>query len=173
MAKTNDWENIKKKMEAEKERHILKTLAITCDKLIKHACIAREYMAFTGNTLTSYSCGIYKNGRLVYVVSSGDNLRKPVHKKVKLRKRVFLKRPYEGPGRAVVGAVNVNDKSGQYTAEDFLDSYKDVPKKGFAIVMTTGTEYSEYLENVVKLNVLSNTYRKAGEILMNSIKPID
>ena len=172
MAKNKDWGNIRKKMEAETERHMLKTLAVTCDNLIEHALQEREFSGFTGNTQTSYSCGIYKNGKLIYVVSAGKELRKPVRKKIPLGKRVFLKRPYEGPPRAVKGKVKVDSQYGQYTAEDFLESYKNVPKKGFAIVMTTGTEYSEYLENLVHLNVLGETYSWAKDILMNSITPI-
>lgn len=38
--------------------------------------------------------------------------------------------------------------------------------------MTTGTEYSVYLENTRKLNVLTETYQGLKSILLDNLKPI-
>ena len=38
--------------------------------------------------------------------------------------------------------------------------------------MTTGTEYSEYLENVRNLNVLTDTSKSGKDILLKELKPM-
>ena len=51
-------------------------------------------------------------------------------------------------------------------------AYKEVPRKGFAIVMTTGTEYSVYIEQVHGLNVMTDTFQRAKSILNKNVRPI-
>lgn len=145
----------------------------TCVKLIKHAIGNKGYDSFTGNTVTSYACGIYYNGDLMGIILAADGMKKPVAKKIKKGKRLFLKRPYEGKSRAVKGTVKVDDFYGAESSEKFLESYRPIIKNGYAIVMTTGTEYSEYLENVRELNVLSDTQKDSIDILLSSITPLE
>lgn len=144
-----------------------------CVELIEDAKKSRTFSSFTGQTVTSYSCGVYVDGVLRYIAASGDGMRAPVFRKVRKGERVFLKRPYEGEARSVTGRVGVNDKSGQATAEDFLRNYK-APSNGWCVVMTTGTEYSEYLEEKFNMTVLRATaapnFVKAA--LLNHLKPI-
>ena len=78
----------------------------SCANLIDHALKEREFDGFTGNTQTSYACGIYYNGGLMGIVIAGNAMRKPVHVKVRKGERVFLRRPYEGKPRSVIGRVD-------------------------------------------------------------------
>ena len=164
MAKFDGFGEIRRNFEKIKVRHVAGMLTTTCTELIRDAVASKGYRGFTGNTQTSYSCGIYINGKLQYIVSAGDRMR---------GKRMFLALPYEGERRSVIGEVTTDNLYGQQTAEKFLKSFKGTPKKGFAIVMTTGTEYSVYLEKVMDLTVLGTTYLRAKNILFNNVKPID
>lgn len=132
----------------------------------------KGYTGFTGNTQTSYSCGLYVDGVFSYYVNQNMWSEKPVRKKVPKGVFVYLKKPYEGRARSVLGRVDVDSLYGKDSAFRFLRSYKDVPRKGFAIVMTTGTEYSLYIEKAHGLNVLTNTFQHAKSILFNNLKPI-
>ena len=80
------------------------------------------------------------------MVISGNTMRKPVRIKIRKGERVYLSNPYEGKDRTVVGKVDVSGEFGADSAADFLSSCRPFITKGFSIVMTTGTEYSEYLE---------------------------
>ena len=144
-----------------------------CADLIDHALKEREYDGFTGNTQTSYACGIYYNGGLMGMAIAGDTMRKPVHVKIRKGERVFLRRPYEGKARSVTGRVDVDGQLGMDSAADFLSSYRPFIKKGFSVVMTTGTEYSEYLENVRNLNVLTDTYQSSKGIVLRELNPME
>ena len=155
-----------------KSGYFIDKMARICYQLIDDAERERQFDGFTGNTQTSYSCGFYMNGKLAFVISSGDRLRKPIRLKIQKGKTVYLARPYEGRARSVTGKVDVDNLYGQQTSLNFLQSYKGSPKKGYAIVMTTGTEYSVYLESVHRLNVLTRTYQELKNILLDNLKPI-
>lgn len=164
--------NSKKLMKQIVSGHLYDMLAKTCDNLLEDAVTSKEYQGFTGNTQTSYSCGLYVNGVFSYYVNQKMWSEKPVRKKVPKGVFVYLKKPYEGRARGVLGRVDVDSLYGKDFAFRFLRSYKDVPRKGFAIVMTTGTEYSLYIEKAYRLNVLTNTFQHAKSILLNNLKPI-
>ena len=140
-------------------------------ELVHTALFNREYQGFTGNTQTSYTCGVFLNGKLVDVVNSGESLPKPVRHKIPFGKTVFLKIPYEGNPRARHGYVKTNRNYGSETALKFINSYK-APRKGIALVMTTGTEYSEFLEQEAGLDVLTKTFKDAPTILAKNWRPI-
>ena len=152
--------------------HIRGILAKTCDDLIDDAVRSKEYTGFTGNTQTSYSCGLYVNGAFTYYVNQRMWTENPVRKKVPKGMYVYLKRPYEGKPRGVIGRTDVDSLYGKDSAFQFLKSYNGAPTKGLAIVMTTGTEYSVYIEQVRGLNVLTDTFRNAKSILLKNMRPI-
>lgn len=133
---------------------------------------SKEYQGFTGNTQTSYSCGLYVNGRLADVIVQREFSKKPIRLKVRKGERVFLEKPYEGKPRKSIGKVDVDSLYGVESAFAFLKNYKNIPRKGFAVVATTGTEYSEYLENVRHLNVMTNTWQSAKGIFESHLKLI-
>lgn len=138
------------------EKQIIVSLHWAAVELVHLALANREYTGFTGNTQTSYTCGIFLNGKLVDVVDSQSSQSKPVRKKLKKGEGVYLDHPYEGNPRFRTGEVDVDGKYGADTALKFINGYK-APKKGIALVMTTGTEYSEFLETMHGLDVLTNT----------------
>lgn len=144
-----------------------------CDALVNDAVQKKEFQSFTGNTVTSFACGIYVDGVLNYIVASGENMSAPVHAKVQKGEYVYLKNPYEGKPRGVKGKVDIvyND-SGMDSSFRILQSLK--ANKGISIIMTTGTEYSTYLESVYHLNVLSDTSKESNvkRLLYNSFKPL-
>lgn len=140
-------------------------------ELVHTALFNREYVGFTGNTQTSYTCGVFLNGKLVDVVSTADSLEKPVRHKIPLGKDVYLERPYEWPPRSRGGMVKVDRNYGSETALKIINRYK-APKKGIALVMTTGTEYSEFLEQEIGLDVLTKTFKDAPTILAKNWRPI-
>ncbi len=152
--------------------HIYDMLAKVCDDLLADAVVSKEFQGFTGNTQTSYACGLYIDGALKYYINQKMWSKSPVRKKVPKGVRVFLNKPYEGNPRAVTGRVDVDDLYGKDSSFDFLKSYKGFPDKSFGIVMATGTEYSEYIESVHNLNVLTDTFQRAKQILSKNLKPI-
>lgn len=152
--------------------HVYGILVDTAEAYLKDMAQQKEFSGFTGNTQTSYSCGIYIDGQLTDVVVQTAFTRKPVRLKVPKGKWVRLKNPYEGEGRAVHGEVDVDGLYGKESAFAFLSSYKKVPKKGFSIVATTGTEYSEYIENVHNLNVMTLTWLNADKLFKSKLKPM-
>lgn len=137
---------------------LLRRLAEYGQYLLEDAYFRKEYTSFTGNTLTSLAFGLYERGQLVDVVFI-DGLKPPVHVKVKQGQSLFLSHPYEGTARVVSGQVDTSDAWGDETSIQTLR--KLCPKGGNGIIVTTGTEYSTFLERVKNLNVLSGTYLEA------------
>jgi hypothetical protein len=153
------------------EYAIFRSLHQAAEKLLFYTMIGREFTGFTGNTQTSYMCGVYMDGKLVECITQRNWPRPPVHGKIPKGKVVFLEYPYEGYHRAVKGQVHTDTLSGSDTSLEFLRRYR-VPKGYFGLVMTTGTEYSELLEQVRNLDVLTNTYNVAYDKLQSSWKKI-
>lgn len=154
--------------------HLYNQCIKLCDALVRDALSKRGFQSFTGNTITSFACGIYIDGALSYMVASGENMQAPVHAKIQKGERVYLDNPYEGRPRAVTGKVDIRyDLSGMDTAFAILQGIGS-PSKGISILMTTGTEYSTYLESVHNLNVLSDTAEGGNvkSLLYRSFKPL-
>lgn len=139
----------------------------------------KEYHNLTGNTLTSYMCGVYVNGKIRKIVTMYDadmGIDRPKRGKL-----------YRGNGSGTVyvedydtgkfihvkkyNLIDTDRDFGENTSRKFLMSYKTKPNS-VALVMCTGTEYSELLESIKKLNVLVQTYRNAERIIQNNWKKI-
>lgn len=145
-----------------------------CNELVIDAIFKSGFQSFTGNTITSFTCGIYVDGSLNYMVASGEDMDAPVHAKVEKGETVYLTNPYEGKPRAVTGKVDIKYQlSGMETSFKILQSFTP-SGKGISIIMTTGTEYSTYIENVYKLNVLSDTAKESNikKLIYSSFKPL-
>lgn len=152
-------------------RHLTAQLYDLCDRLLAEVPRHREFLGFTGNTQTSYACGVYVDGKLNSIELQQNWLTPPVRKKVGNGKWVYLRNPYEGRARSVRGKVDVDNMYGQETSVAFLRSF-NAPRNRLCIVMTTGTEYSVYLEQVSHLDVLTGTFEAAKVILAQGFKPI-
>ena len=153
--------------------HLYSIMRQNVATLLHKAALNREFQGFTGNTQTSYTGGIYVDGRLVEIIRESDYTQAPIMKKVQKGRSVYLKKPYEGSPRWMRAKVRVTNEYGQDAAIGFLQSYKGAPKKGIGIVITTGTEYSAYLETVRGLDVLTKTWEQTAEIILASMRPIN
>jgi hypothetical protein len=143
-----------------------------CKELFQSADTAREYHNLTGNTFTSYACGIYKDGALFEVLFSADYKKDPI--RVKLKKgEVFTGISYDGADvKGFKADVNTDQGFGKDTSARFLRNYNPTVKKGFEVVMCTGTEYSNFLEKVKGLNVLTDTFLYSKALFMQNLKKI-
>lgn len=137
---------------------LLRRLAEYGQELLESAQFRAQYTSFTGNTLTSLAFGLYENNVLTDIVFI-SGLKPPIRVKVPEGKWVYLSEPYEGTARSIYGSVSIYDDWGDETSIRTLKGL--CPKGGNGIIVTTGTEYSTFLENVQGLNVLSDTYLEA------------
>lgn len=153
------------------EDTLYNSLASAADALLVRVATNRQFIGFTGNTQTSYACGVYVNGRLVEVILQSNWGEKPRHVKVRKGKVLYLANPYEGRPRAVKGQVAIVEDDGLELSMKQLKKYK-APKKGLALMMTTGTEYSVYIEQAMSLDVLTNTFKDAESILNRNWRKI-
>ena len=129
------------------------------EQLLSDAEISAEYHNLTGNTLTSLAFGLYNNFALVEVILL-DNGKPAIRVKLTKGETVVNFLDYDGNLRRYFTAdVNTDGNFGTSTSYQFLSSYK--PLKPQSIVICTGTEYSEYLEQELGLNVLSDTRDEA------------
>lgn len=151
--------------------HLYRQMYDICERLLLEVLKHREFLGFTGNTQTSYACGIYVDGQLEGIVTQRNWNSPPVRKKVGLGEWAWLRNPYEGKSRSVKGKVQITGDFGLDTSIKFLQSYKAAKNK-VQIVMTTGTEYSELLEVVANLDVLTGTFEAAKDILARGFKPM-
>ena len=151
--------------------HLYKQMYEQCEMLLLEVPKHREFMGFTGNTQTSYACGLYVDGKIEGIVVQNNWTNPPVHRKVRLGEWVYLRKPYEGFPRSVNGKVQTYGNYGQSTSIVFLKHYH-AKKNHIQIVMTTGTEYSEFLESVRDLDVLTGTFESAKTILARGFKPM-
>lgn len=128
-----------------------------------------EFRNLTGNTLNSYSYGIYLNGvlQLLNYFGGKSAIRKKLRKDEIVRDFV----DYDGNYRTYFKAeVDTDADYGVNSASIFLQTYK--PKGKYSIIFTIGTEYSTYLENVRDLNVLTEGFEFSKSAFISSFKPI-
>jgi hypothetical protein len=129
------------------------------EEFLMDASVEKEYTSLTGNTLTSLAFGVYDNFRLIEVVYF-DADKQAQRRKFTKGDTVYNYRDYEGNLRDKFTATIETDEGwGNSTSVRFLRSFK--PSYSTSIVVTTGTEYSEFLENEQKLNVLTETEQYA------------
>lgn len=153
--------------------HLTDSLMNLCEEAVNYAMANHSgFKNFTGNTHTGYACGVYVKGKLTGVVYSADKANPPVRVKLTAGERIYLNPDYDGNSRMFTGMVETDRGYGKSYAATFLQSYKPMSDKGLAFVMTTGTEYSEYLEVVNHADVLTGTFDEIPKILFNNLKPL-
>ena len=151
--------------------HLVNSLIQSVKQLLDELPRKKGYFGFTGQTQTSYMGGVYVNGSLRYIIGQQVWTIRPRRGKIPKGKTAFLKNPYEGEERAVIGAVDISNPSGRQTSINFLQGYK-AQAKGLTVVITTGTEYSEFIETIKGMDVLSRTRYDAPKVLNSNWKPI-
>lgn len=152
-------------------QYMIDRLTDAAEELLVAVARNRTFVGFTGNTQTSYACGVYVNGTCQNIVLQSNWLEPPKRLKVRHGELVYLENPYEWIPRAVRGSVDVDNEFGQDTSVRFLLEHK-CPKDGWGLVMTTGTEYSEFLETIYGYDVLTSTAEEAYGIISKSFKPM-
>ena len=145
-------------------------------KLLLHAELARTYHSLTGNTLTSYMVGIYVDDRLFNTMSvmDVDNLKSPTRNKITQGERYVVPwfEDYD-TGRIVTvrreNLIKTDEGYGADTSREFLHSFTP-STKGFSLVFTTGTEYSEFLQKVKGFNILTDTFIVTPDIALAELR---
>lgn len=152
------------------ERHMLSELTRVTQSLPGEA--ARYYYEeggpmMTGNTITGYTARLWHRNVNMATASSGDTRKTPI--RVKLREgEVFPAGAirYDGNTQETNFEANVDTDAdySQNTAYHFLDY--NVPSGATYIVrLTTGTEYSVWLEKMRRIDVLTNfSYRIESDL---------
>ena len=149
----------------------------------------------TGNTINSYACAIYEDGKILHAFSARDvgieenptaNYSYPGdyiyfwHQRT-LNESLSDYAEYENGGMGVVRPYrakryefqNVGRGNGQDDAKQFLNNFK--AGKGLQICIVVGVPYAEYLQNVRKLEVLQETFGETKQIAdanINSVRPL-
>ena len=121
-------------------------------------------MAFTGNTWTGTAVGAYSNGKLVYYVTTKmiADMDPAIRNKLKKGERVFLNPDYMGRARSFTGVINTDSGNSENDAITFLLSHN--PNSRYAITVVNGSEYAEYIEQVLDGDVITGTYHYAGNL---------
>mgnify|MGYP001163044021 CR=1 FL=1 len=123
------------------------------DDILHDAQVSAQYHNLTGNTLTSLAFGLYQNYQLVDVTFL-DGVKPAIRRKLR-KEEWFRGRTYDKVYRKFQGTVETDGGWGTSTSMQFLKTFK--PIQPYSIVVCTGTEYSELLENEKDLNVLTDT----------------
>lgn len=128
-------------------------------KVLEHIKNSGKYYDVTGNTRGSIAWGIYYDG-VLHEISTP-------YKRIYVRRRTLVKgeRDFETGFVARTGDVHYY---GYEASEEFLKDYKP-SSKGLSVVFVVGTHYAEYIENVRKLNVMTDSVyfvRAAGSGLI-------
>lgn len=141
-----------KKANAMIEQRVYATLYRVGMYYLQHAIDNKTYNNLTGNTITSTSFGLYKDYKLVDVVFI--SMKEAIRTKLTKGEWVSNFLDYDGNVREYFKAnIDTDAFYGKDFSQDFLYQFK--PTYPNSIVWTTGTEYSEYLEQ--ELNVLQAT----------------
>lgn len=129
-----------------------------------------RYRNLTGNTITSLAFGIYYLGKLD-IMGFNNHYPPPIRNKLIRGEELYDFEDYDGNIRKYYPAkVNTDAGFGKNSSMEFLKSYQSA--RQYAIVFTTGTEYSEYLEKTRGLNVLSDGYDYSISAFIKSFKPV-
>lgn len=131
--------------------------------------LQRGFKNLTGNTITSFAYGIYIDKGLEQVgLYNGE---KAIRSKLS-KGEIFRGVDYDGDERSGFRAdVDTDGGYGTDTSIKFLEGY--VPNGKYAIVFTTGTEYSEFLETRRNVNVLTDAKTTSISNFIQSFKPIN
>ncbi|MCC8038358.1 MAG: hypothetical protein LIP09_14260 [Bacteroidales bacterium] len=121
----------------------------------------------TGNTITSYTARFWHKGAEMATFSASEDWRKPIRTKL-TEGEVFPAGAtrYDGENQSYsYKAEVITDRDyGENTAFKFL-SGATPSGATYIIRLTTGTEYSEWLENMRQIDVLTNySYRVESDM---------
>ena len=164
---------INKLMEVNKPKidgHIMAQLEAYGENMIDNIIpIQRGFKNLTGNTITSFAYGTYLNKELYNI---GIYNGKSAIRWKMVNGEIFTGVDYDGNNRKWFRAdVGTDGGYGKETSVAFLENF--VPNGDYALVFTTGTEYSAFLENHLQGNVLTDARTFSISNFIQSFKPIE
>lgn len=144
-------------------------------KILIAAHEAKNYHYLTGNTYTSYMIGIYGDNELLQTVTITEVLgvKPPTRTKLTQGVGTVSFEDYETGKifKVYISSFKTTDEDfGENTSRKFLMSYKPNVKTGFALVFTTGTEYSVIREGIV--DTVTRAFDVSPDILLRNLKNI-
>lgn len=166
-----------KKAEQAIRLQMINALVKASFKILSAAAEFKSYHYLTGNTYTSYMVGIYEDNNLIRTVTiyEAEDAKKPTSNKLTQGAGTKVIEDYE-TGRTfkvwLTKFIKTDEGYGEDTSRNFLKSFSpDV--NGFALVFTTGTEYSVIREGI--LQTIDATYDVTPDEFMSSLKqcPLD
>lgn len=141
----NKGKEILNKIVASRLNDISNLIAERVSERVRHD---GEYFNVTGNTRGSIAFGVFYNGKLQKVET-------PYAKEFTERKTLIKGESYKR-FKAPTGDKRYH---GFEESEKFIRSFIPSVRKGFDIVFVVGTEYAEYVENVRRKNVMTDTFQ--------------
>lgn len=140
----------------------------SASSILSDAATRKKYKNLTGNTLTSLSAGLFVGKKLKTIVNvrSVMSLPDPTRPKISSEGGSYEFSIYQsGRRKRLWGNLLKNNfieaddtEFGFERAMNVLKAYS--PNNEFELVITTGTEYSAYLQYVKNLNVLLETFKQ-------------
>lgn len=140
---------------------------------------AAEKVHLTGNTINSFGCGLYVDGKCVQILLASDMGLEPATFSFAFvgaggfsdwdtGEYVNAVKPYKNKNYHFVGVDK--GKFGENAARDFLKNYKGAVSKGISLIVVAGVPYAEFLANKRKLDVLRSAYVDASGIISKNLK---
>ena len=80
-------------------KYVIDSLTDAAEELLVAVVRNRTFTGFTGNTQTSYACGVYVNGSCQNIILQQNWMESPRRLKIQYGELVFLKKPAQ-PGAA-------------------------------------------------------------------------
>lgn len=115
--------------------------------LVGHAIVneaesERKYNSFTGNTASSYTAGVFVDGRKYAERDSGAPA--PIHAKVGEGETLFLDEPIEGEPRSITGETELHTPYADQLTSIIMEE-QPMLRNGVAIRFAVGVEYDRHL----------------------------
>lgn len=130
----------------------------------------KTFKDLTGQTQDSYSYAVYYEGVMMSIGNTTSS-KNPIRRKFRKGEVQTNFNDVDGVWRdRFEGVIETDGGYGSVSALNFLQSY--TPIKKYELVVTTGTEYSVYLERNRDLDVLSDTKLVSSLRFLKSFKPI-
>lgn len=128
----------------------------------------------TGNTVNSYTVGIYVRGELARIITPSGQLPHPLRRKLGQGQRFYAgSQRWDGEMQEHTFTAKTAT-NGTIEAERsiaFLQSYQANPK-GWELVVCNGVEYATFQENEMNIDVLTSNFECSRMLIPSMLKPL-
>ncbi len=148
--------NIAKAVNAYKDNVIIpemeKALKKWCRDILNAAILARQRNPqahnFTGNLLNSIVVCLYRERKPVIAYYASDLVPEAIQPKMRMRvrRRVFFKKDYDGEESAYLPTIQTNGGWGKDDAQEFFETYRPKGNYLFDIVVAYPVEYANWVQ---------------------------